>query len=493
GGAEEMPEHLRRVGDRIAPAVVRIQHGDGHGTGFLIDARGYVLTNAHVSCSPLPAVVQVTHRAPAGWSVLTYRKVLLAGFHPTLDLALLKIDPEEHGRPLTAVKLSEQPPAVGAAVYTMGYPGDIAGGKQKILSDGRILTLDRMIHRRKYLETDASVAQGNSGGPVCIDSGEVVGVLTLKRSPEETGLAVPIWALRLGSFVPLHQRPRDAAAAIGLLREAEKCLDRARGGDPRYRDLGLALYEEASIVDVGNPEIYFKLGVAHGEAGRPRTAAAYLTRALQISPWSKGCEPYAALAGTLETMGRKDETFVVLQEGLWKHPEDAPRLLGPLSKAAVAARRPVDACFYAHLGRHMELYRAVRERLSEEERSELDRRESRGPEWLELRRRAAEHARQEGRAVLTPEFETFMRTFEGVQREGTTAQLTRFDDDRVRHQADRMSKDDVSALFVRAQLKLAVAHLEKGRRDLAEAILREIVRDYPDSHEASEARRLLPD
>ena len=113
----------------------------GIGSGFII-GKNKILTNAHVVSSPLPYVVKVdvqdaagddgtapADKSPAGKTrAVTFKHVEVVGYHPRLDLALVRIDPKELKeakaslRPVTVAKEKGEP---GQRVYVIGDP---AGG-----------------------------------------------------------------------------------------------------------------------------------------------------------------------------------------------------------------------------------------------------------------------------------------------------------------------------------------------------------------------------
>src|SRR4051812_3024546 len=83
-------EDATRVYQKLTPSVVSLQNEEGSGSGILVRPDGLVLTNAHVVSSPMPLDVRVTS-APgkAGAPEAVFKRVRVAGYHPTLDLALV--------------------------------------------------------------------------------------------------------------------------------------------------------------------------------------------------------------------------------------------------------------------------------------------------------------------------------------------------------------------------------------------------------------------
>ena len=159
------------------------------GTGFLVEAGGvFVLTNDHIAAaaSELRVVLPGQTEVPA--------KVI--GRDVRLDLALLSVDvPRLHGLPLG----DSDELQVGEWLVVLGNPfGDEVTASIGIVSaTGRegagSLVAGRVMGYRTYLQTDARVHRGNSGGPVIDTAGQVVGVAVATGDrPGELAFAIPI-------------------------------------------------------------------------------------------------------------------------------------------------------------------------------------------------------------------------------------------------------------------------------------------------------------
>ena len=156
-----------RVYDKANPAVVTIRNNNGHGSGFIISSDGYVVTNAHV-VKGQPAVVTLIMADGK-----TEIPADLVGFGKDgLDLALLKIN--RRGQKFPTVALSKTTSRVGDNTYAIGTPLHEAfkntfttGIVSAIREDG------------KYIQHNAAINKGNSGGPLLNDKSEVIGVNTL--------------------------------------------------------------------------------------------------------------------------------------------------------------------------------------------------------------------------------------------------------------------------------------------------------------------------
>jgi len=193
------------------------------GSGFIIDPSGLVVTNNHVVANATD--IQVT---------LNDGKVLpatLVGRDEQTDLALLKVDA---GHPLTAVAFGDSDATkVGDWVIAVGNPFGLGG----TVTAGIISARQRDLHAGPaddYLQIDASINQGNSGGPTFDMNGHVIGINTAIYTPNGgsvgIGFAIPsnvakpvIAQLRTGGHVvrgwlgvQIQQLTPGLADAFGL-------------------------------------------------------------------------------------------------------------------------------------------------------------------------------------------------------------------------------------------------------------------------------------
>ncbi len=152
--------------DVARPSVVRMVSGDGGGTGFVIDADGYILTNEHVVEGETRVSV-VFHDGARLWAQVVSAD---AG----RDIALLKVDTSRNLSPLSfAARVRE-----GEGVIALGFPLDL--GESMSVTRG-IVSAIRTIGGVEHVQTDAAINPGNSGGPLLNDLGEVVGMNTFIR------------------------------------------------------------------------------------------------------------------------------------------------------------------------------------------------------------------------------------------------------------------------------------------------------------------------
>jgi serine protease Do len=155
------------------------RRGVSVGSGFVIDAeKGYVVTNNHVivgedPSSPPADEIKVTLQNEKTYTAKVVGRDVLA------DVAVLKIDPSPA---LVAVTWGDSNAArVGEWVLAIGEPFALSG----TVSAGIISARNRDIGGRydNYIQTDASINKGNSGGPLFNMKGEVIGITSLIYSP----------------------------------------------------------------------------------------------------------------------------------------------------------------------------------------------------------------------------------------------------------------------------------------------------------------------
>ena len=138
--------------EQIKPAVVFIETTEGSGSGMIIEANGYVLTNAHVLWNVSVAKVKLSDGRSFSAEVI--------GRDEIVDLAILKIV----GDNFPKVTFGNSDNVIqGDDVFTLGYPFGLEGDVS--FKEG---TISRRINNNDamYLETSAEIHPGNSGGPL---------------------------------------------------------------------------------------------------------------------------------------------------------------------------------------------------------------------------------------------------------------------------------------------------------------------------------------
>ena len=171
--------------DLFEPNYKRRYKRNSLGSGVIIDGnRGYILTNEHVVArSAKITVVLGDERA---------FEAEFVGTAPDLDLAILRILSKE---PLPAIQMGNSDDLmIGETVIAIGNPF----GFSNTVTTGVISALNRSIQSanrtyRDFIQTDASMNPGNSGGPLLIIHGELIGINTAIYSKAQgIGFAIPI-------------------------------------------------------------------------------------------------------------------------------------------------------------------------------------------------------------------------------------------------------------------------------------------------------------
>jgi len=185
-GEESFEELFREFFERRGEGLPtpRQRRQSSLGSGFVIDAAGYIVTNHHV----VEGADEITVRLHDNTSL----RATLIGTDDKTDLALLKV---ESPRPLPAARWGDSDSArVGDWVLAIGNPFGLGG----TVTAGIISARQRDINAGPYddfLQTDASINRGNSGGPTFNMAGEVIGVNTAIFSPSGgsigIGFAIP--------------------------------------------------------------------------------------------------------------------------------------------------------------------------------------------------------------------------------------------------------------------------------------------------------------
>ena len=181
---------------------------EGAGSGFVIDPRGYILTNFHVvqEAQSIEVVLGDQSRYPAKF----------VGADQRNDVALIKIEPK--GKPLVALPLGDSSKLqVGQKVLAIGNPF----GFQSTLTTGVVSALGRTVQTSQTtyideaIQTDAAINRGNSGGPLINSHGEVIGINSAIYTPSGTtagiGFAIPVnTAKRIAHDLMTEGRVRQA-------------------------------------------------------------------------------------------------------------------------------------------------------------------------------------------------------------------------------------------------------------------------------------------
>jgi serine protease Do len=169
------------------------------GSGFIVDPRGYIITNNHVVDKADKIYVKLS-TDPDGGPGDNGRPATVIGTDKDTDIAVIKIETKD---PLTTVKLGNSDGAqVGDWVLALGSPFALS----KTVTAGIISAKNRSIDEpsptgvsqsqfQKFIQTDAAINPGNSGGPLVDLAGQVVGmntaIYTQSMGSQGVGFAMP--------------------------------------------------------------------------------------------------------------------------------------------------------------------------------------------------------------------------------------------------------------------------------------------------------------
>jgi len=192
------------------------------GSGFIVDSRGYILTNNHVVDKADKIFVKLSTDPDNEFE--KGRPAHVVGVDAETDIAVIKIDAPQ---PLPTVKLGNSDGAqVGDWVIAIGSPF----GLSKTVSAGIVSAKDRSIDEpgpngtrnqfQKFIQTDAAINPGNSGGPLVDMAGEVIGmntaIYTQSAGSEGIGFAMPSNTIINVYNMLISPEHRVARGSIGI-------------------------------------------------------------------------------------------------------------------------------------------------------------------------------------------------------------------------------------------------------------------------------------
>ncbi len=269
---------------------------DSGGSGFVVSADGFVITNNHVIEGATKVRVRLGER---------YLDAEIKGTDAATDLALLKIDA---GESLAALPLGDSERLrVGDYVMAIGNPltlnQTVTVGVVSAKGRAIGLTPDRSFEN--FIQTDAAINRGNSGGPLVNLNGEVVGIATaMNWGAENIGFAVPVDTLK--AVLPqLREKGKVSRGYLGInIQNLD--YDRARA-------FGLDVAEGALVTSVFKDSPAKKAGVEHGDVIL-RVDDVRIRETRDLIDYVSGRPPGAKVRLELIRNGKEIKTSVELDE-----------------------------------------------------------------------------------------------------------------------------------------------------------------------------------
>jgi len=178
--------------ERARLATVQVIGETGAGSGSVIDARGYLLTNHHVVDGQATLRIALNSLDPNAPPALAFQAEVV-DWDADLDLALLHIVADEAGQALsrtpdlTSLPLGDSDQVkIGDEIVILGFPD--VGGDTLTLTRGSVAGFhpDGLGNQRGWIKTDAEISPGNSGGVAVNAAGELIGVPTWVSAEELT-------------------------------------------------------------------------------------------------------------------------------------------------------------------------------------------------------------------------------------------------------------------------------------------------------------------
>ena len=244
----------------VSPAVVAVVVGsldkddkfnpEGLGTGAIVDARGYVLTNWHVINGYRGALVFLK---PSGNPDLAKAEAFGARViyqDSTVDLALLRmIDPPTALHPLALGEIGQV--QIAEDIHIIGHPHgnfwSYSTGVVSQIRDGYTWSYkDGSNHVAKVLQLQTAINPGNSGGPVVDDSGNILGLVAMSEEGQNLNYAIAADVIKRFLSTGMQMNPRGAQASASSTPPKELLSGKSSDALP----VSKAVYPDAVLYEV---------------------------------------------------------------------------------------------------------------------------------------------------------------------------------------------------------------------------------------------------
>ncbi len=189
--AEKADGSAQSVYEKANSAVVFVETDQGSGSGVVVESKGLIVTNAHVVEDARSITVELQGKKYQA-------DVVSQGSSRCLDLALLQIRsqnslPKLNFTSLNAVRKGQQ-------VFAIGYPQGI---KPSSITQGIVSNIYTELG---YIQTDANLNHGNSGGALLNSQGELIGINTRKLDADSNGINLAISSEKVQAFILAYKQ-----------------------------------------------------------------------------------------------------------------------------------------------------------------------------------------------------------------------------------------------------------------------------------------------
>ncbi|MCB1142494.1 MAG: trypsin-like peptidase domain-containing protein [Leptospiraceae bacterium] len=166
--------------ESIFPAIIKINTSEGSGSGLYYKKLHLIITNFHVISGFRRVAFETQSKETISADVIIV--------NPLIDIAILK--PHKHLDSMPEVSFLKHKYLKNMdKVSVLGYPY----GMPFTITEGIISSVNQLLGGQKYIQTDAAVNPGNSGGPLVNNNGKIIGITTSKFSnADNMGFALPI-------------------------------------------------------------------------------------------------------------------------------------------------------------------------------------------------------------------------------------------------------------------------------------------------------------
>ena len=244
-----------QIAERATPAVVLIKIPDGVGSGFVIDAKGHIATNAHVIRGATEATVVLADGRE-------FNVVQVLAADEEHDLAVLSIK----ANTLPVLPLGDSSKVKpGEHVVAIGHPL----GLGNTVSDGLVSAVRTITPKLTVLQISAPISPGSSGGPLFNDNGEVIGISTsIVTQGQNLNFGMPVNALKpllaTSTAVSIAEYGAKTSYRRGPPTHPDSLLDDCPTASQRdiVKSIGGAIDLGAPLYNKGNFEACYRIYAA---------------------------------------------------------------------------------------------------------------------------------------------------------------------------------------------------------------------------------------